>query len=457
MPSTGADSIFRQKLELLILSRDSKVIRRAEEAVSQYSFSFMPLTDQDFEGYFSDSNVVRPQVTLISQILDEAVSDFARRANELLAKFPKSCVVAVLNHDSVNGDLSGLQNLHIVPLSEAEFYTTAKFEYACLYRTRTQYVDINKNEVFPGTSIPFSAYIKLPLNQKYLAVIFADTVLTDERFQKITSESDHLLIDLAEAAQYSNYISTFFDQAGIGLRKRSRALFLSFCHCALLFQESLVFDHKALPSRITSDLFIKIKDLLYELVDLLKRDGDLWDVFREACQNEFFAQWRSPWISVYAALISVKSGKGDPICIMTAALLTDLGLYDLSRESFHKFVREGRGGFQDEELDEFRKHPLVSLNRVLMRGVPLEDNVQKALVAVHEHADGTGFPNGVTVEALPLEAAIIRFAEQIDFHVRNHPEGSEFSFRSLREKLMSTENRETYPTQFFEGISKALL
>ncbi|GEM_PF-1553606 len=459
MSAKGTNSIFRQKLELLVLCGDFKVIQRAEEAASQYSFSFTQLLEEDFDDYFSDSNVVRPQVTLICQGPEEQVADFGRRATELLSKFPKSCVVAVLNLDSVKGDLSGLQNLHIVPLSEEEFYHTAKFEYACLFRTRAQYLDIPRNEVFPGTTIPFSVYIKLPLNQKYLAVIFADSVLTDERFQRITDESDHLLIDISESAQYSSYINSFFDQAGIGLRKRSRALFLSFCHSAFLFQESLLFNHKRLPPRITQDLFIKLKDMLYELVDLMKRDGELWDVFREACDNEFFAQWRAPWVAVYATLISVKSGKGDPICVGIAALLTDLSLYDLPREAFHKFLKKGAEGLRDSYLDELRNHPLASLNRVRSGGISLQDEIQKVLVSVHEHADGTGFPYGTIAEGIPVEAAIIRLAEQIDFQARNQAEAPEFSFSRLREKLMRADglNRETYPSLFFESVSKALL
>lgn len=459
MSPKQTDSIFRQKLELLVLCRDSKIKERAQEVASHYSFSLTCLSDEEFDGYFSDLNVVRPQVTLICQETDEATVDFGRRAHELLVRFPKSCIVAVLGRDSSHGDVSSLQNLHIVPLSEAEFFETTKFEYACLYRTRAQYVDIQRNEVFPGTTIPFSVYIKLPLNQKYLAVIFADTVLTDERFQKITNESDHLLIDLGEAAQYSDYISSFFDQAGIGLRKRSRALFLSFCHRVLLLQESLVFNHKSLPVRVTEELFIKIKDLLYELVDLMKREGDLWDVFRAACQNEFFAQWRAPWIAVYSALMSAKSGVGDPIHVALAALLTDLGLYDVPRSSFLEFLKHGAAGLHMPELASVRKHPVDSLERVQARGIPLEDDIQKMLITVHEHADGSGFPSGLKSEEIPLEAAIIRFAELIDFHARSQTATTDFNFRALRGKLASAEEQrgEIYPPQFFQKISKGLL
>lgn len=459
MGAKGTNSIFRQKLELLILCGDSEVIQRAKEAAARYSFSFAQLLDRDFDNYFSDSNVVRPQVTLICQGPEEPIEDLGRRANELLAKFPKSCVVTVLNRESVSGDLSGLQNLHIVPLSEDEFYRTTKFEYACLFRARAQFINIQKNEVFPGTTIPFSVYIKLPLNQKYLAVIFADSVLTDERFQKITEESDHLLIDIGESALYANYISSFFDQAGIGLRKRTRALFLSFCHCAFLFHESLLFDNKRLPQRIAEDLFYKIKELLYELLDLMKREGDLWDVFREACHNEFFVQWRAPWIAVYASLISVRSGQGEAVNVGIAALLTDLGLYDMSREAFHEFLDQGADDLQASVMDELRNHPVQSLSRLSSGGIPLEDRVQRILVTVHEHADGTGFPSGLKAEEIPIEAAIIRLAEQIDFQVRNQFDAPEFSFKKLRENLISSEegSRGTYPPQFFEKVSKALL
>lgn len=459
MSSAETDLIFRQKLELLILCHGSKVLQRAQEAANRYSFSCHQLNEDELVGYFSDSKTVKPQVTLINQNVEESPLDFGRRAVELLAKFPKSCVVAVLQNDSLNGDLSGLQNLHIVPLSEEEFFNTPKFEYACLYRTRAQYLEIQKNEVFPGTTIPFSAYIKLPLNQKYLAVIFADTVLTDERFHKITSESDHLLIDLGESEQYANYIGSFFDRAGIGLRKRTRALFLSFCHHVLLWNESLLFNHKTLPPRITDDLFIKIKDLLFELVDLMKHEGDLWDVLRDACKNDFFAQWRAPWIAVYASLISARSGAGEPICVGIAALLTDLGLYELPRESFHEFLSHGPEGAKVTVLDEYLSHPLRSIDRLLERGVPLEEDIKKAVLAVHEHADGSGFPNKLVAADIPIEAAIIRFAELIDFQVRSQAASKEVDFKLLKEQLLSAEaqRRATYPLNFFESISKALL
>jgi len=90
-----------------------------------------------------------------------------------------------------------------------------------------------------------------------------------------------------------------------------------------------------------------------------------------------------------------------------AALLHDLGKSAVDSSILNKI-----GPLTDQERDEIRRHPAVSRdiilsNRYLARLVPY-------VYLHHERWDGTGYPEGLTGEDIPLPARIIAVADAYD-------------------------------------------
>lgn len=116
-----------------------------------------------------------------------------------------------------------------------------------------------------------------------------------------------------------------------------------------------------------------------------------------------------------AALIARELGLSSPRVeeIRTAGLLHDVGKIGVSDRVLRK-----SGSLTDEEWEEMRQHPVVA-HRILA-GTRLEA-IRPWILHHHEHVDGTGYPEGIAGDAIPLEARIIAVAEALDAMVQGRP------------------------------------
>lgn len=149
----------------------------------------------------------------------------------------------------------------------------------------------------------------MSLNQRYLTVTYPKMVLSDDRYHRL-SQASGLYIRGRDGRKYQRYVNDYFDTSGKALRKRARALFISICYASLLLNEYVFFDFKTMTPAELKDLHQDIEEMGKELMTLMSSSEDLWDVFREALSGEFYQYWRSPWVAIYAMLISLKSQMG---------------------------------------------------------------------------------------------------------------------------------------------------
>ena len=89
-------------------------------------------------------------------------------------------------------------------------------------------------------------------------------------------------------------------------------------------------------------------------------------------------------------------------------------LHDIGKIGTPDVILLKKGAFDEEELKIMRKHPLVGFKI-------LEDSPSKYLqkggeiaLSHHEHYDGTGYPNGLKAEDIPLSARIVAIADVFD-------------------------------------------
>lgn len=106
---------------------------------------------------------------------------------------------------------------------------------------------------------------------------------------------------------------------------------------------------------------------------------------------------------------------GEIEAIGTAGLLHDIGELGIPDE----ILRKDPADMSPEELEAYRRHPV--------RGQAAIDSVEhlrpSGLLIRHHHElwDGTGFPDGLKGEAIPLGARILAYADLIDKAVGNDP------------------------------------
>ncbi|NUN05747.1 MAG: hypothetical protein HUU57_08290 [Bdellovibrio sp.] len=456
MTDSKNKTIFRLKLELLLLTEAEDVLNRAKDVISKHYLTFRHLPYAQVPDQLPP-DLMKAQLILISQNADEELVPFTDRGDRVLRLFPRGRVVTLMSSSFSRDNLEGSQNPRVTPLSQTEFFSTLKFEYLCMYRCRAQYVEVPPNDLFSMTKMLFPAFVRLSLNQRYLAVVHSNTILSDERFARLT-KTEGLYVQLKDAEKYLDYIRTYFDTSGVGLKKRARALFLAIYYYSLCLNESLLFDFKSTSAFQANQFYSNLQKVGTELVEILKTDNNLWDVFREAHAGDFELFWRAPWIAVYGTLISVKSAQGNPLTVLMAGLLADTGIYDLEEATTARFLFADDKA-ETEKIPDFQKHPLLSLNRCLLKNLPLSEEVKEVLICTHERADQKGFPNQVPSEKLPVEAQIIRFAEKIDQGVNTTMKNTGVGFRFMKEKVWEAENAQPkeFSATFLANIADALI
>ncbi len=86
------------------------------------------------------------------------------------------------------------------------------------------------------------------------------------------------------------------------------------------------------------------------------------------------------------------------------ALLHDVGKIGISKEILSK-----SGNFTEEEMTVFKTHPRLGAN--IVKQIPQFSSCADIILHHHEWFDGSGYPDGLKGNAIPLESRIISIAE----------------------------------------------
>jgi len=130
------------------------------------------------------------------------------------------------------------------------------------------------------------------------------------------------------------------------------------------------------------------------------------DLARRADEFEAYANPHSLRIAAIAEQIarSFRLGPRDRFSLRTAAMAHDLGEVVMNRDYIHR-----RGPLSDDERIDLARHPLFSEREAATAG---GDRGAQLLVRWHhEWWNGSGYPDGLRFEQIPLGARILRVAD----------------------------------------------
>ena len=131
--------------------------------------------------------------------------------------------------------------------------------------------------------------------------------------------------------------------------------------------------------------------------------------------------------------------------LSAGALLHDVGKIGVPDRILHK-----PGRLTEEEYEAMKRHPVLGAgilvpSRSLAPALPMVRHH-------HERFDGTGYPNGLRGEGIPLTARIVSVADAFDSMIRDRPYG----YGIAREAALK-EIEKNSGTQFDPGIVDVLL
>lgn len=100
--------------------------------------------------------------------------------------------------------------------------------------------------------------------------------------------------------------------------------------------------------------------------------------------------------------------------VRLASLLHDIGKIHIREEILHK-----PGPLTDEEWEHMREHPLIALQ--ILGQVRSVADATAAIHHHHEHYDGSGYPDGLAGEAIPLISRILMVSDSFDAMTTDRP------------------------------------
>ena len=121
--------------------------------------------------------------------------------------------------------------------------------------------------------------------------------------------------------------------------------------------------------------------------------------------------WHVLRMSHYSRILALAAGFDDAAAedLMHAAPMHDVGKIGIPDAVLQK-----PGPLDDREWEIMKRHPLIGAEIIGQHQSGLLSMAQRIAVAHHEKWDGSGYPNGVAGEDIPIEARIIAIADVFD-------------------------------------------
>ena len=111
---------------------------------------------------------------------------------------------------------------------------------------------------------------------------------------------------------------------------------------------------------------------------------------------------------------SLQFNEGQMRVLSISAILHDIGKIAVPEQILDK-----PGKLTDEEFDEVKKHPRAGTN--IISAIPSYETIISGILYHHERWDGTGYPEGLKGEDIPLNARIICVADVYDALAADRP------------------------------------
>jgi len=203
------------------------------------------------------------------------------------------------------------------------------------------------------------------------------------------------------------------------------------------------------------------KDILAELESRVEKKTDelqqiyfsvLTSLARAVENKDLGTYGHSVRVSNYACRIAATLGlcEEDMMTLKSASMLHDIGKIGISDSILSK-----RGPLGEDEMRVIRSHPKKGVEILL----PLKqfESLLPAILHHHEHYDGSGYPQGISGEDIPLFARIISVADAYDAILSDRPYRVATDDKKAVQELASCSGKQFDPlviSAFLDAVRK---
>lgn len=108
-------------------------------------------------------------------------------------------------------------------------------------------------------------------------------------------------------------------------------------------------------------------------------------------------------------------------------------LHDIGKLAIPDRILLKPGSLTEEEWEVMRRHPRIGYD--LVRGISFLADASEIVLAHHERYNGSGYPQGLRAEQIPLGARIFAAADTLDAMTSDRPYRSALPFQAAREVI----------------------
>jgi len=196
-------------------------------------------------------------------------------------------------------------------------------------------------------------------------------------------------------------------------------------------------DEIALLGSNFNDMASNIEALVRKLKQALRQNQELFlETIRTLAAaidaKDPYTRGHSERVSSYSMAISRHLGlnQEEVFRVHIAAILHDVGKLGVRESILNK-----PGGLSDEEFEVMRQHP--SIGAQIMSPIRMLKDIIPGIRNHHETWDGTGYPDGLEAEQIPMVARIIGVADTFDAMTTTRPYQQAMTLEYVLAKMRS--------------------
>ncbi|MCM8759591.1 MAG: HD-GYP domain-containing protein, partial [Candidatus Omnitrophica bacterium] len=146
--------------------------------------------------------------------------------------------------------------------------------------------------------------------------------------------------------------------------------------------------------------------------------------------KDSYTKNHSEQVAYYAVAIGRALGlKGEELeSLRNAAYLHDIGKLGIKDEIISK-----SGSLSEEEFEIIKKHPLIT--KEILKPLKVKKEEIEACIYHHERIDGTGYPEGLSGDQIPLLARILTVADALSAMISERPYRKKMEMEKALEEL----------------------
>lgn len=400
------------RIHLASISSDSSFHDRCGPIASQFEYTYQKYSNVDD---FAEKSEGSQYVCLFLSCLDtNSGSEIAGRIQAVRQFCGEAFIVCIISKklDSETAKFAKKSGANLI-LFENQFSSTIQPEYICSQIIRGSLIPIKAFDLRPNTKVDFTIRYLMPLNKKILPIVKAGTTLTDNQITKLKTATE-LYVSREDLPQYEKYIMENPDNSAQGLNSRCRIkyLLLGKSHAELIYL--LIDQAESASFEVGKKLYDRCIQLAGELLNILATVENPWAIVNNSSFGELGSIERSSSVAAFAGLISLMLGTNKEIETVTAGLLCDLGLLEITPQVSAALKTKNLSILNPDELKIYHQHPNTSLNMCLAKKFPVPETLKKIIQRTHERADGKGFPGALNSQVIPFESMLIQYCEVLD-------------------------------------------